>query len=352
MCSGARKLSVMAPRSAADTVVVTQAFGKEMRSLRQKLTSKGTLRKPGDSPQDVLSVARLAGLLDDCDPSTITRYENGTFKQLKRDTIEQIAAALEQPPDEGRLFRAARILPRTGERALFPYRLALGSKGLPLTVAETRRIHAAMFAEQVYWSRLNGEVPTPVPEGVLFRVGRISRRTFVRAKDLNPETPLVTFQPRVPTHPQDAAAIVIGLPEDLNTAVYQFALAHAVAHRLLGHDHCGYLPMVSSPARGMTESPQLSVDELMANDVAVRLLAPEDAVRVAYANAVAAVTRSDEDADFWAVEPPDTMGSALPTWAMVVMAVAKELNVPGWLALRRLTEEGLLYIPGMTGSHQ
>jgi hypothetical protein len=342
----------MGGRSAADTVVVTDAFGKQVRSLREKLKSNGEPRKPGDRPRDVLSIPRLAGLIGGCDPSTVTRHENGTFKQIPREMIERLAEALEQPEDQGKLFEAAGILPRTAERALARHRLAIGSAGLRLTASAVQRIDAAMIAEDAYMEYSNEPVPTPVPKALLTGVGKINRHIYVPDTDLGPDTPLVAFRPTgARSLAEGTMDIVIGLPRDLPDPVYQFSLAHAAAHRLLNHDDCQYLAM-ASPPKGTIEPPRPPDHEQKANDVAVHLLAPRDLVRLAYANALTTITRSDEHADFWAIQTSDVTRNAPPTWVVLVTEVAKELNVPGWLAFRRLTEEHLPDVPGMTGAYQ
>lgn len=338
----------MAPRSAADTVVLTDAFRDALRHQRAKLNADGKKRRSEDAQ---LSRAGLAALLDNCDPSTIARWESGQTKAIQRDTVDELAI-LELPSDEGKLYSALGILPKVAERKLFVFRRALGSTGLSFTLDAIRRIEAGLIAEEVY-STDTLPVPTPVPDRVLSRIGKINRRTFVARADMTPDTPLVAFTPtRARSHSPDQVDVIFGLPDDLASSVYQFTLAHAAAHRVLGHDECRYLPAAGAPPRANEPRAMRSEDELMANDVAVRLLAPSEAVNRAYSGAVAAIARADDQADFWETGPSDAGGQQSLTWSATVTRVASALNVPGWLALRRLEEERLMDVPAITRSSQ
>ncbi|OBH47308.1 helix-turn-helix transcriptional regulator [Mycobacterium mantenii] len=335
----------MASRSAADTVVMTDAFRNVLHQQREKLNADGKERRPGDAP---LSRARLAAQIENCDPSTVAKWENGPTKQIARETVEQLAV-FELPDDEGRLYVALGILPKTAEKKLSVYRRAVGSNGLPITIDTVRRIEAELIAEEVY-ARDPSPPPIPVPDHVLARIGQINRPFFVPPSDMGPNTPLVAFTSK-PVHnqPPERVDVRIALPAAASPAVYQFALAHAAAHRLLGKDRCQFLPALSSSLRAFGAISNLPEVEVMANNVAIRLLAPQEAVRRAHDEAVVAIARADEQADFWAIGLPEVAGEASPEWVDIVTRVATQLNVPGWLACRRLVEEGLMDLPPITG---
>lgn len=337
----------MTARSAADSVVLTDAFRNVLRRQRDNLNAAGKPRRPDEGP---LSRARFATLLNnDYDASTIGRWETGATKAIPRETVERLTE-FELPADKGKLFKALGILPKEAENMLSRYRIAVGTNGLPLTLAAVRAVDGGLIAEEVYSMDL---VPIPVTDVVLTRLGRINRHTYVPPDSLGPDTPLIAFKPTgVLRHSSDEVDIVIGLPSESPAGIHQFAFAHAAAHRLLGHGDCHYRP--TGPSSGVANEPDAGApeSELMANDVAVRLLAPKAAVRRAYANASAAVTRAGDQTDLWAIGSSDQTGQAPPAWAAIVMAVATELNVPGWLAFRRLTEERLMDVPGMVGLNQ
>jgi hypothetical protein len=330
----------MSSRSAAATVVVTDAFQEEVRRLRLRLTREGKPRKPGDDQRNTLSQSRLASLLDMSDGSAIARLESGDTKAIRRETVELLAGTLEQERDRGKLCAAAKILPVAAEAALSMYRRAAG-RGLPMTVDVVRRIEAGMLAEDAYAAAGVSIADGPVPEDVLLAVAKINPR-YLSPRHLRPDTPLIRFtETRVPARRAPGVVDVeIGWRDSelRSSAITQFIVAHAAGHRLLQHGTCQY--------------PQMDVWEQMANDVGVRLLAPSATVQATHARAVAALGRGDEDADLWAIGVAGADGRGLPAWVVVALRVATELNVPGWLAIRRLAEERLMDAPTLTEPFQ
>lgn len=334
----------MSSRSAIDSVVLTDDFRAELRRQRLRLRHDGTARRTGDRE---LSRAGFAALLSDCDASTIAKWEKGPTKSIARDAVERLTG-VELESDKGRLFKSLGILPRDAETSLSRFRLAVGSSGLPRTAAEVRRLEAGMIGEALYST---ATIQIPVPDRVLTTIGRINRRTYAPPEDLGPETPLVAFRDTGALRRAAADTdIRIGLRSDAANAVHQFALAHATAHRVLGHRVCEYRPLASVRSLGDGPSLELPEPELMTNDLAVRLLSPTIAVRRAYSNAVAAITRSKgRQPDLWEVEQLEDAGEP-PAWTAIVTSVAKELNIPGWLAMRRITEERLMDWPMTTSA--
>lgn len=242
-------------------------------------------------------MAELAG------SSAISRLESGAQPAASLDTLERIGTALGA---QGELFAAAGALPPRAVAALAPHWRATADVVLrERTTPAVQRVHEGAHAEAIL-ARTSMEMVRGVDVVAL-------------AAALEPPRSVRTLRGERSGVACTAGEILVTLPAPSTAGAtgpdhsrHRFLVAHGVAHISLGDSSCVW--------------PRGTSSELRAVDLTCHLLAPptflENAVR-------AAVARRPELADAWE-----------PSSGNIVSAVARQLGIPGWVALRRLGEDG------------
>lgn len=239
--------------------------------------------------------------------SHLSRIETGDERIPSRSLLERLLDALDDPAAAAVLMGAAGRLVPEAERKVSEFPRALAEPVLSQrAVPALRRIDAGVIAEGLL-ARVPGRglVGNLVDPQVLRR--SVGLHLIQRPSDggLVAEFDGDVVVLRDPGDPDDAAAFPRG----------RFLLAHVVGHVLLGARSCAF--------------PRVPEDELPALDVAAHLLCPRLLLERAFREAIPEL---DEDA-----RSPWSSRSAA-----VAAVVAERLAVPGWVALRRLADEGLL----------
>ncbi|HEV8557295.1 MAG TPA: helix-turn-helix transcriptional regulator [Actinophytocola sp.] len=226
--------------------------------------------------------------------SHLSRIESGERSSVRRDVLDRIVATT----NDHSIWAAARCLPPHAELELARWHSAFRVDALSRTLPLVRQIHL-------------GEVGA-----VLLRDAGAERSDRIELQALTGHVGLRVTRRRatggcaVEFIERNAIAVA---DEPDQPVSFRFLVAHAVAHVALNSHACAY-PRRTEP------------QEDTATDLACWLLAPPGLLdRVA--------RRVMARRDSWAVGGTDIAG-----------ALARELGVPLWLAIRRLGEERTLDI--------
>ncbi|MFE4953463.1 helix-turn-helix domain-containing protein [Streptomyces sp. NPDC056653] len=234
----------------------------------------------------------------------VSRVESGERVTVSRELLERLGDNIDGLAE---LTAAAGRVPARAERAISQFPDALENAVLEArTLPALRRLTAAARAQY-----LLARTPGGAVEG-----GRIEPKALCRQLKLQPVVgladngPPITFEGRqvIVTDPGQH-----GDPASLPRI--RFLIAHAAAHALDEQLSCLF--------------PRMGSGEELTCDVAAHLLCPPNLLEGAFRSAV--LEAGPEAGDPWASD----VGA-------VVTAVARQLGVPGWIAIRRLADEALL----------
>ncbi|MFE2708869.1 helix-turn-helix domain-containing protein [Streptomyces mirabilis] len=232
--------------------------------------------------------------------SQLSRLERGRRTGVSIDVLIALDTELAA---EGRILAAAHVVPPPAAALLSPLHRALNGRRLAdRTTRAVAAVHHSALGEQL-WERAGSAQSHRVQLAPLCRAAGLQ----VEMEDGRSLAIQFTKGRALLTIPVQPAS-----PERL--PLERFLTAHAISHTLYGHTSCTY--------------PRTNTDEDAATAAACYLLAPSELL-----NRAAEDLRSRYSGDgMWSVGGAPALAEA----------VASRLGAPGWLAVRRLAEEGYL----------
>ncbi|MFC9280218.1 helix-turn-helix domain-containing protein [Streptomyces collinus] len=253
-----------------------------------------TLRRDAMQRQEDLAAA--AGI----SASQLSRLECGRRTGVSIDVLIALDTELAA---EGRVLAAARVVPPPATALLSPFHLALtGRRLVDRTARAVAAVHHSALGEQL-WEQAGSA-----------QHHRVQLAPLCRAAGLHVDVADGQSLAIELGEGRALVAVPVRSASPQRLPLERFLTAHALAHTLYGHTSCTY--------------PRTNAEEDAATAAACYLLAPSELLN-----------RAAED--LWSRYSGDGMWSVGGAPALAE-AVASRLGAPGWLAVRRLAEEGYL----------